>query len=173
MKRMIALLVALSMMLIPVFACADYASMSDDELQTALNLIRAEIVKRAEAKEGKQILAEADGITVTLKGEPMWKKSYNDTHYIELQVTVVNSSDEAVGIRENDTYVNGWKVDCDFSTNLEPGTKTKETIKMYKVDEDTDLECLDDLEDIKIIFLTFEGKTFHTKTKNIAATITY
>lgn len=66
--------------------------MSDDELVAELNLIRAEITKRTETKEGKQVLVEADGITVTLKGEPSLEKSYNGSFYIVLQVTVVNAS---------------------------------------------------------------------------------
>lgn len=140
MKKLVSLLLALSLILLPMIALADYASMTDDELQTELNQIRAEIAKRVSVKEGKQVLAEADGITVTLKGEPSWEKSYDGTHYIVLQVTVVNTSNEAVGVRQDDVYLNGWKVSCSFQTSLDPGMKTKDKITIYKVDEDADLE---------------------------------
>ena len=173
MKRLTSLLLALSLILLPMIALADYTSMTDDELQAELNQIRAEMAKRASVKEGKQILAEADGITVTLTGEPAWEKNYDGTCNIVLKVTVINASDEAVGIREDDTYLNGWKVSCSFQTSLEPGTKTKAKITIYKVDEDADLEKIEDLEDIKMTFLTFDGKTLMTKTRNLTTTILY
>jgi len=173
MKKMLSILLALSLMALPIIGFADYASMSDDELMAELNQIRAEMVKRSQAKEGKTILAEADGITVTLKGEPEWNDSYDGTHYIVLNVTVVNSSEEAVGIRTDDCYVNGWKIGAGFQTSLEPGMKTKDTITIYKVDEDAEVEKLEDLEDIKITFLTFNANTFMTKTMDITTTLTF
>ncbi len=173
MKRIISLLAALIMMLTPIFAFADYSSMSDDDLYKELNLIRAELVKREETKEGKIILAEADGITVTLKGEPEWKENSKGVCSIILNVTVVNTADESRGIREDDCYLNGWKISCGFQTTLDAGMKTKETITLYKVNEDADLEALEDLEDIKIVFLTYKGEGFKTLTKDITATLTY
>lgn len=173
MKRTISLFIALVMMLIPVFAFGDYSSMSDDELNTELNLIRSELVRRSEAKEGKIILAEADGVTVTLKGEPEWKENYKGEASIVLNVTVVNKAEESRGIRQDDCYLNGWKISCGFGTTLDAGMKTKDTITLYKVSEDADLESLEDLEDIKIVFLTYKGEGFKTLTKNIEATLTY
>lgn len=173
MKKTLSILLTLSLLLLPMIASADYASMSDDELMVELNQIRAEQVNRALAKEGKTILAEADGITVTLKGEPEWNESYDGTHYIVLNVTVVNSSENAVGIRTDDCYVNGWKIGSSFITSLEAGMKTKETISIYSVDEDAEVENIEDLEDIKITFLTFDANTLSTKTRDITTTITY
>lgn len=173
MKKTLSILLALTLLVLPFVAFADYAKMSDDELYAELNLIRAELTKRAAEKEGKQVLAEADGITVTYKGDPTWKENYDGTHLIVLNVTVVNDSKNAVGIRQDDSYVNGWKISCSFQTSLEPGMKTKDTIVFYKVDEDGDLESLEDLEDIKITFLTFDANSFKTKTKNISTTITF
>ena len=175
MKKTLALLLSLIMLvsIIPVAAFADYASMTDDALMAELNQIRAEIVRRAETKEGKQVLAEVDGLTVTLKGEPEWNKSYDGTHYITLTVTVVNTSDKAMAIRTDDCYLNGWKVSASFNSQLDAGMKTKDTIDIYSVDEDADLESLEDLEDIRFTFLTFDPSTFRTQTKDITATITY
>ena len=178
MKKVFVLVLSLILLvsLFPVAAFAafaDFASLSDDELMAELNQIRAELVKRAEIKEGKQVLAEVDGLTVMLKGEPEWNKSYNGTHCITLTVTVVNSSEKAMAIRTDDCYVNGWKVRTSFNSQLEAGTKTKDIIYIYSVDEDADLESLEDLEDIKFIFLTFDPSTFSTQTRDITATITY
>ncbi len=104
---------------------------------------------------------------------PLKPYSYDGTHYIVLNVTVVNSSEEAVGIRTDDCYVNGWKIGAGFQTSLEPGMKTKDTITIYKVDEDAEVEKLEDLEDIKIAFLTFNANTFMTKTMDITTTLTF
>ena len=90
-----------------------------------------------------------------------------------LYVTVVNSSEEAIGIRTDDCYVNGWKIGSSFQTSLEPGMKTKDTITIYSVDEDAEVENLEDLEDIKITFLTFDANTFRTKTMDITTTLTF
>lgn len=173
MKKTAVLLLAISLLLFPIISFADYASMSDDQLYNELNLIRAELVKRSEEKEGKIVLAEADGIVVTLKGQPEWKESYSGQCSIVLNVTVANTGTQAVGIRTDDSYLNGWQINSDFYSKLDAGMKAKETITLNKVTEDTDLESIDDLEDIRLVFLTFKAENYHTLTDNITATITY
>jgi len=171
MKRILSIILVLAM-LIPAIALADYSSMSDDDLNKELNLIRAELVKRAELKEGKQILADADGMTVTLKGEPELRKNYDGSYNLDIPVTVVNSSDKKIGIRTDEGYVNGWKVYASFTSMLDAGMKEKEVISVYKVNEEAELESLDDLEDIKLVFLSYDSN-FNTLTRNIKTVITY
>ena len=173
MKKFISVLVAFCFALLPVLSLADYSAMSDDELQTELNLIRAEITKRSETKEAKEILAEADGLTVTMKGEPVVDEIYDGSKKLILAVTVVNTSEESAGISMDEAYINGWKVSGMFIPTLEPGTKLKQEIEFYHVDENAELEKLEDLEDIKFIFHTFEAETFMRKTGNIEKTVSF
>lgn len=174
MRKAILLLVALVIIVFPLVALAvDYASMSDYELEAELNAIRAEITKREATQETRTILVDVDGITVTLKDGPVWNKSYDGTHYISYYVTVVNSSKDAIGIRTDDCYLNGWKIHSEFYTLLEPGMKTKETIGIYSVDTDADLEKLEDLEDVKLTFLIFDANTFKTEKDDIKVTLNY
>lgn len=173
MKKLVSVFIVLCLALLPVLSLADYAAMSDDELQTELNLIRAEITKRAETKEAKEILAESDGITVTLKGDPAFEDGVGGSKKLTLSVTAVNSSDEAVGIRTDEVYINGWKIGTLFSVTLDPGMKKKDEIVFYKVDEEAELEKLEDLEDIKFVFLTFEPNGYKTKTRDIEKTVSF
>ena len=169
MKKVLSLLIIVSM-LFPLIALADYSSMTDEELEIEL---RAEITRRASLKEGKQVLVDADGLTVTLTGGPVWKQLYDGTHYIELPIMAVNSSEQAIGLSNDDIYVNGWKISGNMFLSLEPGMKTKETITLYQVDINADMEKLEDLEDVKIRLHTFNTTTYYTITDNISITISF
>ena len=173
MKRFFALSLAIILVaaLLPIASLADYSSMTDDELMTELNHIRVELTKRAESKEGKQVLADADGMTVTYKGSPKLEKTFRGVSLI-IPVTITNSGNALMNIRLDDAYINGWKVDYSFLGELEPGMKTKSEITLVNVDEDAELDSLDALEDVKLVFLTYD-KSFRTKTNNIQASISF
>ena len=131
------------------------------------------VLKRAEAKEGRTILAEVDGITITINGDPEWKVDSKGSCSIVLNITMVNTADKSRGISDDDCYVNGWKIICPFSKTLKAGMKMKSSITLYRVNEDADLKTLEDLEYIKIGFHTVDGDSFKSLTKNITATLTY
>ena len=175
MKKLLS--VALALLLLIAFPCEafaeqDYSAMTDEELNVELNLIRAEITKRLYLSEAKEILIDnIDGITVTLKGEPTLKQS-SSGNTLEFAI-VVNSSDKAVGLAIDDCYINGWKESTLFAKTLDPGTKLKDTISFYHVEEDADLEDLADLEDVKMYFHTYEPETYHTLTKDISVIISF
>ena len=131
------------------------------------------MVKRSSQEGEDTVLVDADGITVSVKGEPELKDSYDGSKYLVFQVTIVNASTEATGVRTDDCYLNGWKVSSDCSTSLEAGAKVKKELSIYNVDVDAELETLDELEDLKLVFLTFDANTFMTKTGDITTTLTF
>ena len=176
MKKLFSLFLALLLLIaIPceAFAAQDYSAMTDEELNAELNLIRAEMTRRLSLSEAKEILIDnVDGLTVTLKGELTLSQSSNGKT-LELTVIVVNSSDKAIGLSIDDCYINGWKESTLFSKSLDAGTKLKDTISFYHVDEDADLEDLEDLEDLIMHFHTFDPDTYHTITKEISVTLNF
>ena len=174
MKRFLTFVLVLVLATPNVVFAADYSAMSDDELYDELNLIRAEMTKRQSANDEDTVLVDADGITVTLKkGEPELKEFYDGEKYLVFNVTIVNSSTEATAVRTDDCYLNGWKVSSDCSTSLEPGAKVKEELSIYNVNEDAEVESIEDLEDLKIVFLTYDANSYDTKTSDITTTLTF
>ena len=157
---------------ITVFA-TDYSTMSDDELYEELNLIRAEMVNRISSEDEDKVLVDADGITVTLKGEPELKESYDGSKYLVFSVTIVNSSTEVTGVRTDDCYLNGWQVSSDCLAALDAGTKVKSELTIFKVDEDAEVDSIEDLEDLKLVFLTYDANTYVTKTNDISTVLTF
>ena len=174
MKRYLTFALALFLVvaLLPIVSFADYSSMTDDELLAELNLIRVELTKRADSKEEKQVLADVDGITVTYNGSPRLENTFMGLCLI-LPVTITNSGKKSMSIRLDDSYINGWKVGYTFLEELDPGMKAKGEISLENVDNDAELVSLDALEDVKLVFLTFDPNTFDTKTSNIVTNMSF
>lgn len=132
----------------------DWASMTDEELHTALDEIRNEITNRSLLAENMAVLFESNGVTVYLTGE-------NEIGWmgLEMGVIIVNDSDKKVSIQIEDVYINGWAVDSFGISDTAPGKKQKGEFTIYEL-EDAFVTDIKDIEDIEITFYIFDNDNF-------------
>ncbi len=176
MKKTVSLFLAMLIMVFSFGASADYASMTDEELYAEYNLIRAEIARRETLSYGKKVLVSADGMTVTIVDEPYFEKNQDGNLDLCIDVTVVNNSENSIGIATDNCYINGWRVYSLFIPVLNPGTRKKDTIRLKNADSDADIKSLEDLESIQLFFSIFsmeDGHEYERITMNIKADIIF
>lgn len=172
MKKLLCVLFVLILSL-PVVAMAeiDWKGMSVEEIQAEINKARAEILTREiKSDEKGTVILDADGVVVSITKVEI-KESYDGTHYLHISFTVVNNSNESVGFRTDKVYLNGWEIGGSISANLDAGMKARKEDSFYDVDLDADVSCYEDLEELKLVMLTYDANTFWTKTNDIECTI--
>lgn len=132
----------------------DWASMTDEELQTALNEIRNEITNRSLRAENMAVLFESNGITVYLTGE-------NEIEWMGLEIgaIIVNDSNKKVDIQIDDAYVNGWAVEALGISDTASGKKQKGEFIIYEI-EDAFVTDIKDIEEIEITFYIYDSENY-------------
>lgn len=172
MKKLLSMLLVL-VLLLPTMALAeiDWTGMDAATIQMEIDRARAEILTRdIKLPEKGTVLVDADGVVVTLTSAAV-EKSWDGSYGLVLNYTVANNSDKAMGFRDDDCYINGWKVSGSISSSLEAGKKAKESATIYHIDVDADVTTIEEIEELQITFLTFDASTFMTETNDIQTTI--
>jgi len=172
MKKLLCVLFVL-ILLLPVVGMAeiDWNGMPVEEIQAEINKARAEILTR-EIKTDKKgtVILDADGVVVSITKAEI-KKSYDNTCYLQLSFTVVNNSNENIGFRTDKVYLNGWEISGSISASLDAGMKSRKEDNFYHVDADADVSSYEDLEELKLVMLTYDANTYRTKTNNIECVV--
>lgn len=172
MKKLLCVLLALLLSL-PVASMAEinWKDMPAEEIQAEIDKARAEILTRdIKSDEKGTIILDADGLVVSItKVEVLqtWDGSYN----LKLSFTVVNNADEGVGFRTDKVYLNGWEISGSIFSSLDSGMKARQEENFYDVDIDADVSSYEDLEELKLVLLTFDADTYQTKTPKMECTI--
>lgn len=172
MKKMLCVLFVLILAL-PVVAMAEinWQGMSVEEIQAEINKARAEILTReVKSDEKGTVILDADGVVVSITKVEI-KESYDGTHYLKISFTVVNNSNESVGFSTDKVYLNGWEISGSISASLDAGMKARKEDSFYEVDIDADVSSYEDLEELKLIMLTYDANTYMTKTNDIECTV--
>ncbi len=153
-------------------AAKDYARMTNGELLTEINRIRAELTKREALAQGDAVIANADGVLLTLSGQPEIVER-DGVKCLSFPVTAVNTAAAARGLVAESIYVNGWKASCDFIVRLDAGTRAKDTILIPDAEKSAEIAKIQDLQDVKLTLYTFDPSTFITLTSGIEAALTF
>ena len=156
----------------PAAAAKDYTKMTNAQLLAEINRIRAELTKRSALAAGQKVIADADGVLLTLSGDPAITEQIG-RKYLSFPVTAVNTAEAARGIVAESIYVNGWKVDCDFIVRLDAGTRAKDTILIPDPEQCAEIAKIADLQDLKVTLYTYDPSTFITLTPGIETALTF
>ena len=120
MKKALALLLCIIVMC-GVAIAEDYSALSTEDLQTQINLMRNELVKRELVAGEKVLIFDKNGVQIYLTGEYEEKSSGK----LRLKTIIINDSKEEVAINP-ELSVNGWDVGCSgWKTDANAGMKAK------------------------------------------------
>lgn len=172
MKKLLTFILAV-VLLVPAIAFAevDWTGMTVEDIQDEINRARAEILTRdIKTDEKGTVILDANGIVVSITSAEV-KDSYDGTKYLSLKFTAVNNSSEAVGFRTDKVYLNGWEISGSISASLDAGMKAKKEDNFYSIDVDADVSSYEELEELKLIMLTYDANTYITKTNDIECTV--
>ena len=153
-------------------AAKDYTKMTNGELLTEINRIRAELTRREALAQGDAVIANADGVLLTLSGQPEIVEQLG-VKYLSFPVTAVNTATAVRGLVAESIYVNGWKVNCDFIVRLDAGTRAKDAILIPDAEKSAEIADIRDLQDVKLTLYTFDPSTYITLTSGIEAALTF
>ena len=159
MKKMLCVLFVLILSL-PVVAMAEinWQDMSVEEIQAEINKARAEILTREiKFDEKGTVLLDYDGVVMSITKVEV-EKYYDGTHNLKLYFTVVNNTDHYITFQTGDVYLNGWALDGFFTVTLDTGMKAREEPRFYKVDTLADVSSYEDLEELKMELVFFDGR---------------
>ena len=172
MKKSLSLILVLLLIITSSVAfAADYSTMTEEQLKTQYDLIRNELLKRGLKAEKKTIIVEQKGVQIYVNGDITIEKEYSwdDTYYLFIPVVVVNNTTKTLNIIVGEASINGWSTDASaYSVGAIPaGKKSKGSLKFEL--EDTDVESLDDFEDVEFTIRMYDDNTWDDlfKTKPI------
>ena len=157
MKKLLSMLLA-SVMLVAIpcqGASIDWASMSDSELQDAIDSARTELLQRKQREEnGNLIVCDAEGVQISFTGDLTC-----DGDYLRLDVLLSNNSGRTISTHLSKAYVNGWDVASDMPGNrLDSGKKDKGRIWFSL--GDSDVSDISEIEDVTFSFTFYDSDTY-------------
>ena len=132
MKKLFAIIVC-AILMISVACAEDYSKMSTEELQTALDAIRNELLTRDPAFGENYILYDDGEIQLYFTGTYSARDhSFDkDVVVVEFDAILVNKSQNNVRLVIGDCYVNGWSASASEELgSLKAGKKAKGTIRI-------------------------------------------
>ncbi len=145
MKRVLAILC--SLMLISSFAWAeDYSAMTTEELHTAIDLMRNELLKRDLVIGEKLLLFEEGGVSLYLTG----KYEVSKNGILDLETLLINDNNEKVEVfaDDNTASINGWDVACHPSIDANPGKKSKGRFQIWLVG--AEISTYEEIEELEL-----------------------
>lgn len=123
MKKLITLLLAF----ILLFSCSiaeemDYSSMTNDELISAVQAAKHELMQRGLTEEGHLVLLDRDNIKVFWTG-----KTKMDESFLRLEIIVENKNDQMVHVYPCPwkSFINGWNINGTGFDSIFPNSRRK------------------------------------------------
>lgn len=119
----------------------DWASMADDQLEAALAAGHAELISRKKANQADgavliadgAVLLDAEGVIVTVEGDP-WFSDSGDRQYINFNTVTSNSSDHEVTVEFYNCSVNDWACNGYGPSSVPAGKKARDESYIFVTD---------------------------------------
>lgn len=161
MKRLFTLTLTLALALL-LCSCAlaeglDFASMTDEELQTVIDTARNELTNRQLIYAENTVLIDQDGIKLYLSGKNDFRLR-EESAYLELGTVLVNDSDKNVSILVDDLYVNGWRISALGGGHADAGKKDKSTLDMNLFE--AEITAFEDIEEMEFTFRVYDSDSY-------------
>lgn len=174
MKKKITLFLCIVLLFCCVSVYADdYSTYSDSDLYKIIDSARTELVNRKNASEEKPVILDADGLTVTLSGNPVVEEMYDGNYEMIITVTAVNNSDKDISFSGNTVYLNGWEIYGLLSGSLPAGKKAKIEVEFFEVNLKADVTASDQIEDLEFILHTYDPETYDHITDDITSRVVF
>ena len=135
----------------------DFASMSNDELHTMIDLARNELTKREMHIGDSIVILDAQDVVISLTGE---YRTSSDSEYLDLNSIVVNNSSHNVGISLDHVSVNGWSIYGSAPSDVDAGKKGKDEFT-FNLDE-ADCDSIEKVEDIEFVIVLYDSDSYDT-----------
>ena len=135
----------------------DLSSKSENELLLTYNAIRNELLSRGFATENKKVIFEDDNIQIYLNGNITVDNNWMGLR-LEIPVVVINKSSLNYTVQLRDSSVNGWSCETWVSCDNTDSKKAKDSLSFEL--KDTDVESIEDFEDVEFKIHYFESGNF-------------
>ena len=128
----------------------EFSAYSDSELLAMVAACNGELYAREREEE---TLYDKNGVKVLLDGlEYSYYKS-SDSLYFFVNIAVLNTTDEKVRIRVEDTYIDGWQDDLENRVEAAPNRNTKDNFITSL--EQCGIKTVDELKKISSVEIEF------------------
>lgn len=168
MRKFISFLFSLIIALTPLFSlAADYTSLSDEELLSSLDQIRAELEKRTFNSDRIICDSEKDGIIMALHKDALSTDEFDGSR-LYIKCIVVNNGDKQIGVQVDKVAINGWECETTFSyIEIDPSKKAIITVEVRDFTSLTDCSSIEDIEDMEFYCYTYNPNSGWKITDNL------
>lgn len=152
MKKLIAAFI--SMMLLFSAASAEYMveSMTDDQIYSAINILRNELLVRFQSNAGKVFIVDDDLVSIYFTGKWTEDEGYHGKvkeKYFAPEIVLVNKTEKTVNLIFDRFAVNGWEMSyASPIIDIGAGNKKKGNVQIFFTD--VDIEKHVEIEDFNI-----------------------
>ena len=138
------------------------SSLSDEQLKEQFKAIRNELASRGLTTEKSTVILEQNGVRLYISDAPTITKSWDNKHYLNIPLVIINDSGKSIAVVPEEGSVNGWKAECDLSDrNVPIGKKSKVNLQFLL--DDTDVEKIEDFEDFELWFKVYDNDDWFGK----------
>ena len=143
-------------------SCIDWESLTTEEIHHIVDLGRNELTTRDLIAAENLVLVDCDDVQLYITGEyKMWGGEKNNK-YLKLYGVFVNNSSDKIGVNVSQSYVNGWEAFCTGIAAIDGGKKARVELDVNL--EDAGIESFEEIQDLELMFYTFNGDTYYTIT---------
>lgn len=155
MKRVLSILFVLTMLIACVGFAEDYSSMSNDELLAILNSVRTELLTRELSLSPDEVLMENNVVKMYIeKGKEI---EFSGSGTLKIPVILVSNSENEISFQVDSVMVNGWEC-SGIIANISAAGKKRCNLNINC--KGAEISSIDEIEDIQIILLAFNMKTY-------------
>jgi len=158
MKRVVSVLLFVAILSIGICAhCEQYSSMSAEELQRELDIIRNELLVKSLVAEKNAVVLDKNNVYIYISGDPVVEQEYSWSSGLVLRipVVVINNTTMEICPVTSEASVNGWATDASLYGEIPAGKKLKTEIEFDL--EETDLERTGDFTDAEFKIVVYNN----------------
>ncbi len=128
MKKLLAVILVL-FMLIPCAIAEDYSSYTTEDLHRIVDAARNELEKRELIADNNLLIFDDQNVQIYMTGNGrQWE--YSGTNYFDLELIVINNTENDIYIDFENLSINGWNVPSGNFPQTTAGKKKKDKITL-------------------------------------------